>query len=372
MNTKKIKILHLVLSLECGGAERIVSHLVSKGTNRGFEHSVCCLDRLGEFGEELKSSGHEVKILRRHPGIDWLLPLKLARYFRNKKIDIVHAHGESPWFYGALACIFYFSGKTRCLTTIHGYGGDNRTELPGYNLWRLLTAISKKVVLVAEIFHQELLQHNFPHSKLTTICNGVNLENTLQESVILRSNWGISDSDTVIGIIARLSPIKNHRLLFQALIQLHHTRDIIKLLVVGDGPIRQELETLAKELSVGGKIIFTGGRTDAVDFLSLFDLFVLPSLSEGVSMTILEAMAAKVPVIASAVGGTLEIIRHKETGLLFKSDDLQDLSDNLRLLLDDPQLGQKMADDAFEMVQSNFSFERMMLRYEALYLDSIA
>ena len=237
----KPKILHLILSLNVGGAERMVSDFIRNDRSETCQHLVCCLDTVGVFGEELIQKGIRVVHIPRRPGKDWRLIFKLAHFIRKGKIDVVHTHGETPWFYGALATKMVFTAPVKCITTIHGYGGGDRSSVSDYKLWRFLGKITTKIVVVADNLRTEMVNARFSQHQVSTILNGVE-PNQVIEPKQIRSTWGFTGEDFVIGIVARLSPIKNHQLLLNALKKLVDIKSLSKLLIVGDGPERLALE----------------------------------------------------------------------------------------------------------------------------------
>jgi glycosyltransferase involved in cell wall biosynthesis len=365
---KQLKILHIILSLNVGGAERMVSDFIRNDRSGTCRHLVCCLDSIGVFGEELIQEGVTVVHIPRRPGKDWRLIFKLANFIRKVKIDVVHTHGETPWFYGALATQILFMAPVKCITTIHGYGGGDRASVSDYKLWRFLAKMTAKIVVVADNLRAEMVKVGFSRQQVSTILNGVDPQLKTENSQT-RPFWGLSDDDFVIGIVARLSPIKNHQLLFRAVKTLVLKDPTTKLLVVGDGPERPVLEGLAQQLDLNNNIVFCGEQSQAQTFYPLFDVFVLPSLSEGISMTLLEAQAAKVPVVASAVGGNCEVICDGETGLLFTSGDVDGLYRHLETLCSSVDTRKKLINNGFERVRDMFNIQMMIKQYLQIYVD---
>ena len=353
-----------------GGAERVVSHLMTGQPHDQLRQTVCCLDRIGSLGLALKSRGHDVDCLQRRPGVDWRLVFRLRTYFMTHQIDLLHTHGESPWFYGALAANLVPWQRIPCITTIHGYGGGDRQRLESYRLWKFLGILSNKVIFVSRVFELELHQGGLSPRKTATIVNGVARP---VQSIPKREQLPDKEkSHFRIGIVARLSPIKNHGLLLRAVARIRNlSKKKIQLLIVGDGPERTHLERMTKQLSLEKSVVFYGEQEDVEQFFTVFDLFVLPSFSEGISMTILEAMCAGVPVIASSVGGNVEIIQHGHNGLLFPSNDLDALVRALLVLMDDTTLAEKLAREGVRTVQTTFSLDTMLASYRTLYQELV-
>lgn len=332
---------------------------------------VCCLDSVGVFGEELIQKGVSVVNIPRRPGKDWRLISKLAKFIRKEKIDIVHTHGETPWFYSALATKIVMTKSIKCITTIHGYGGGDRVEINDFRLWKFLSVLTKRIIVVADNLRTEMVSVGFSPQKVKTILNGIDLQGRIEKKPT-RTDWGLTDKNFVIGIVARLSPIKNHQLLFKAFKKLVNAKPNTRLMIVGDGPERSVLENLAQELTLNDSIIFCGEQSQAQAFYQLFDVFVLPSLSEGVSISILEAMAAKVPVVASAVGGNCEIITDDENGLLFPSGNVDALLQHLENLYCSINLREKLITNSFNRVRDTFNIQVMIQQYLQLYKNVLA
>ena len=361
------KILHIVLSLGVGGAERVVSDFITNDQSGICQHTVCCFDSIGVFGEELIEQGIKVVLIPRRPGKDWRLIFKIATFIRKEKIDIVHAHGETPWFYGALAAKTSFC-SVRCVTTIHGYGGGDRTSVSDYRLWKFLSRLTDKIVVVADNLRTEMVQAGFSKQQVMTVLNGVNSNKEIKNRQ-KRSQWGLKEGHFVVGIVARLAPIKNHQLLFQAFALLANKYPDVRLVIVGDGPENESLQQLSVSLVLADKIVFCGEQQQAQSFYPLFDVFVLPSLSEGISMTLLEAMAAQIPVVASAVGGNCEIISDSESGLLFPSGDVGALYERLKQLYVSQELRQKLSMNGLIRIKETFDVQCMIQNYLKIYED---
>ncbi|MFP7753818.1 glycosyltransferase [Thermodesulfobacteriota bacterium B35] len=370
ISSRPIHVLHLVLSLQVGGAERVVVSLVRGQKEYSLKQTVCCLDEIGTLGEELIASGFSVQVLIRKPGVDWQLAWKLRKFCRQHQVDLIHTHGESPWFYGALASRVIPWTEIPCITTIHGYGGGDRQELDGYRLWKFLCLLSRKVVFVTDVFHRELKQSGMPSDKMLTIVNGVDftpLAIPVSSVEKLKNRYDITD-EFIIGIVARLSPIKNHALLLRAVARLASTSSRpLRLLIVGDGPERTNLESLVAEFCLDKQVVFCGEQSDVASYYALFNAFVLPSFSEGISMTILEAMAAGVPVIASAVGGNEEVITHGRNGLLFSSNNLDGLVSALLAIMEDSEMARMLSREGRSSVHTTFSMKTMLKNYRQLY-----
>jgi len=183
----------------------------------------------------------------------------------------------------------------------------------------------------------------------------------------LRRKFNIGGEDILIGTVGRLSREKNQRMLLEAVYPLMRNNDNVKVIIVGDGPKWGELNQYGKARHLADRIIFTGVTRDTVSVYSAVDIFVLSSLTEGVPLTILEAMASRLPVIATRVGGIPDIINDEETGLLVDSQDTDALRVKIEDLMKDQKKRQALSDSAFEFIKTNYSIERMCDAYQQVY-----
>src|SRR5208283_4634706 len=177
---------------------------------------------------------------------------------------------------------------------------------------------------------------------------------------------GIDDDKIVIGSVGRLNHIKNYTLLINA-VALLSAKERVAVLLVGDGPERERLHASAKDYGIADNLIITGARTDIPDMLSVMDFFVLPSLLEGMSNSILEAMCAGLPVVASNVGGNPELVRHGQTGLIFESGSAEALKEKIETLIFDSPRRISMGRNAREAAKKHYSLQAMAGKYETLY-----
>ena len=235
-------------------------------------------------------------------------------------------------------------------------------------MWKILGALSSRVVTVSQKLFNVLAYNAYVSpKKLVVIINGVDVAGIASCEKQQKLKWGIPKDAKVIGTISRIEPIKNHPLLLHAFKRLLKSGKNLKLFIVGDGPDGEKIISLARKTGICDNVIFTGERPDATSFYSLFDVFVLPSLSEGISMTILEAMSSNIPVVASDIKGNREIINNGVNGLLFRSEDENDLVRAVSYILDNPEISRKIALRAYKYVKNEFSFKRMISEYEKIY-----
>jgi glycosyltransferase involved in cell wall biosynthesis len=178
---------------------------------------------------------------------------------------------------------------------------------------------------------------------------------------------GIKSGEVVIGTVARLDAVKNQLMMLQATRALIDQGYKVRLLLVGDGPERANLKAKTQQLDLNNAVIFTGFQSKPADYLSLMDIFLLPSFTEGTSMTLLEAMSLGIPTVATQVGGTPEIVEDKETGFLVESDNLEAFIHAIKNLLDQPKERRKMGNTAKEQFEEKLSVEQMVSQYQRCY-----
>ena len=207
-----------------------------------------------------------------------------------------------------------------------------------------------------------------PASKIEVIYNGIaELEGNNTANQQLRKKLSLSEDTLILGTIARLDPIKNHRLLISSFAKVHNKYPKSILLIVGDGEMRSNLEKLVKQLDISDKVIFTGFQVNPAEYLQLMDIFLLPSLSEGTAMTLLEAMSLSKACIVTDVGGNPEIIEDKVSGLVTPSDDENMLVAACELLLKDSKLRKKLGDAGRTQFEEKFAVQCMLKNYQEIY-----
>ena len=363
----KINILHVIHSLDVGGAEKLVVEF-TKGTNKDmFNVMVCCLDKIGELGEELISNGFDVETLDRRPGIDWRLVFRLRKLLKKKKIDVIHAHQYTSFFYSSLAK--NFPKKPRLIFTEHGRFFPDQRRIKRVIFNPFLSKCASEIIAISEATKVAMVKFdNFPQNRVKIIYNGVTFKASSTNLFKKRSELNISNEDFVLSTAARLDPIKNYKMLITVMKRITRTVNNCKLLIAGNGP---EYDTLSSEIiknELTESVFLLGHRSDVKEIFSASDVFLLSSLSEGTSITLLEAMSAGLPAIATNVGGNPEIIVEGETGLLVKSNDAEAMADKVLYLHQNRMFAKQLGEAGKKRAEELFSYERMMDKYEQLYV----
>jgi sugar transferase (PEP-CTERM/EpsH1 system associated) len=356
----QLHICHIVLSLEPGGLENGVVNVVSGLDPREFRSSVCCLQRVGAFADRL-GAGVAVTGMDLRPGNHPWMAVRIARLLRAWHADIVHTRNAESFFYGVVA-----ARLAGVRAVIHSEHGREFPEKP-LRAWlqrRLLRNVDFAFTVSRQLKSDLERELRVPASRFEVLYNGVDVGRFQRQ----RAHDLAPDSShtLLIGSVGRLVPVKNYALLLQSVARLPNALPC-RLLLIGEGPERAALERLAAQLGLERRVAFPGHRDDVAQLLAEVDIFVLPSLSEGMSNTLLEAMAAGLPVVASDVGGNRELIEPERSGLLFPSGDVAALTAQLERLLGSGELRARLGDAAALRVRTEFSMQAMLARYTELY-----
>lgn len=365
-----IKVLHITFEMKLGGTQQVIRQLV-EGIEKGkFESKVFCIDGIiGELGELLQKKGVEVICYRRKPGFDLGLVKVLRDYIITNKIDIVHCHQYSPYVYGVLAT---YLTKAKIIFTEHGRFYPERSSLKRRLLNPLLSRITDSITAISMATANALSFYEyFPRERIQVIYNGLKLDEELQtapESIAsLKAEINLPVNAYVIGTIARLDPIKNHELILKTIAELKGEVKDIHFLLIGDGVMKKSLVKMAKDLNISNRVTFTGFVVMPQRYLATMDVFVLPSFSEGTSMTLLESMAYKKTSIVTNVGGNPEIVSHELTGLIINNNELSEFKCAILRLFKTPKLKAQLSLAAHERYNKYFRESRMVMEYQDLY-----
>jgi glycosyltransferase involved in cell wall biosynthesis len=370
--TKRVRAIRVGFVLhvmQVAGAEVLVKEIIERLGDR-IEPTVFCLDQVGPLGEQLRARGTEVVCLQRRPGRDWGVAWRLARELRRRDVEVLHAHQYTPFFYASLAALL--SGRRpRLILTEHGRHFPDRVAPLRRAINRIaLDHLADAVNAVCGFSARSLCRiDGFAGRRIDVIENGIAVERygSATDRVALRRRLGLEPGCRYIVNVARLHPVKDQATLIRAYAQLAGRYRDVELLLAGDGPLRLELQALAAELQVGDRVRFLGVRADVPDLLRAVDIFALTSVSEAASLTLLEALAAGLPVVATAVGGNSEIVRHGSEGLLVRRGDAGDTAAALMQLLDDPRQAADLGKAGQARVWQRYRLERTVEAYARLY-----
>lgn len=359
-------VLHVVLSLNPGGAERLVIEIVRR-TRASMPTAVCCLDEPGEWADELLGLGVRVSSLSRTPGFHPGLAGAIAALAHESEARILHCHQYSPFVYGRLALLRYRG--LRLLYTEHGRRAGEVLTLKRRMVNPLLGRFRGSIVAVSRELAGYLVRSGFPGRRIKVIYNGVDVGPLpdRQSRARARQLLGLPDDTLVVGTVARLDPVKDLTTLLTAFASLGDRPLPSFLVVVGAGSERHSLEHHAAALGLGARVSFTGDRRDIRALLPGFDIYANSSTSEGVSITILEAMTAGLPVVATRVGGTPEVVVHGQTGYLVEAGAPERFAEALENLANEPSKRGEFGQAGRRRVEERFTIDRMVAEYLRLY-----
>lgn len=366
--SRPLRVLHVTFNMDIGGTEQVIRQLVTTLPNEKFHNEIICIDgHIGEIGQLLEKDGIKVSVINRHPGIDFGLAKRLRHYIAQNNIDILHCHQYTPYFYGWLSTI---GSKVKVVFTEHGRFHPDRYRFKALFLNPIMSMFTGRIVSISAATKEALVRYEFmPQSRIEVIYNGI--EGFLQTDRAAKKNnlklLGIDENDFVFGTVSRLDPIKNQELMLEAFAQYILSFPQSKLLIVGDGPSRNGLEAIAKKLNISSRVIFLGFQTDPSPYMALMDVFLLTSFTEGTSMTLLEAMSLGLPMIASRVGGTPEIIEDRKTGFLFEPSSVKQLIAFMIELKENENLRKQMGDEALATFKRRFTAQAMSDSYSNIY-----
>ena len=357
-----MRILQLIESLEFGGAEKVVIDLANEMAAR-HEVTICCLKRLGDLSRSVDTR-IRVLCLDKGEGNDYRLPFRLAGILAAAGIEILHTHEWGVFLEGALAGLL-----ARTPVMIHTVHGPYMAYAPGWlsrskravrhGLERCAAPRFARVVTVSDSIQEYIRdQIGIDADRLTTIHNGIRV-------VALGRARAARPGGVMFIRVGRLAEVKNHAMMIRA---FHATGDRqSRLLLAGDGPERGPLEAITRELGLEHRVEFLGFRRDIEELLAQSDVFVISSNHEGVSIAVLEAMRAGLPVIGTRVGGMPETIQDRRTGRLVEAGDIEAMASVMRSLIDSPAERARLGDAGRRFLEAEFSIEKMVERYERLY-----
>jgi len=364
-------VTYLIDKLHRAGAQVHLGQLVNALDREAFAPEVLCLLAGGPVAEELRARGVSVDVfglgrLYSPRGLAFLP--RLARRLRAARVDVLHTYLVSANIYGTLAGRLARVGAVVTSRRDTGFSRNWRLRLLEE---RLVNPLVDRVVAVtpavAECTRREW---GLRPERIVTIENGVDLDvcdPDRQPRAEARRELGLAADDVAVGVIGQLSPIKGHADFLQAAAKVAEAAPSARFLLVGDGPMRASLEALAASLGIAGRVSFTGARADVPRMLAALDVVVLPSHTEGMSNTLLEAMAMARPVVATAVGGTPDVLRDRVTGRMVPARAPGILAGVLLDLLGDRPAAEALGRAARAYVAEHLTLPRMVGRYQELY-----
>jgi sugar transferase (PEP-CTERM/EpsH1 system associated) len=370
-------VAHIVFRFDYGGLENGIVNVINGLAGQPFRHVVIAMSETTGFAERLRD-GVSVYAIGKQPGKDPAAYLRLYRLLRQLRPAVVHTRN-----FGTLDCSF-IAFLARVPVRIHGEHGwdvyDPDGKIPRYQrLRRLLNPFVNRFVAVSEHLRRWLVDVvGISGQKVDHICNGVDVERFRPRSdddVSVLPEAFASDRQVVVGTVTRFSAIKDPLNLVEAFIALcsrqETVRRDVRLVMIGDGDLLEAARQRLAEAGLAAVSWLPGSRDDVPELLRSMDVFVLGSLREGISNTILEAMATGIPVIASDTGGNVELVRQGSTGVLVAPGDRAALAAAISDYVHDPERRLHHGRASRDRVVSRFSIERMVEDYGALYANAL-
>lgn len=362
-----MRIAHIIDDLGCGGAEQMVASLAAWQSHKSHLVLVICLRDVGANPvniDELREAGVEIVTLGKPPGFHLATLQKLKARLEHDRIEVLHTHNHLVHHYGVAAG--RLARVPVILNTLHGIASLQTSASWTKALFWCSCLLSDRLVCVDDkVRHAFRENYCFPIRKLGIVRNGADLKRFLS---LTRRAPG---NTLTFGSIGRLEPVKGYSTLLRAFAVLHREDSRVRLRLLGDGTLRTDLQALAKNLSISNAVSFEGFSLDTPSFLAGIDIYVLSSLSEGLPLTLLEAMAAGLPIVATAVGGVPELIERSKCGWLCLPGDPEALAETMRMAIAAPDpraigaLGRRF-------VAESYSVERMADDYDNLYRALLA
>jgi glycosyltransferase involved in cell wall biosynthesis len=370
----KIRILQVVNSLEIGGAEKVAVNLANYLEKKDYMSYVCTLCGLGPFSEYLKKNSIPIIQLKKKPiFMPGLIFLRLFIFLLHNKIDIITTHNTGPLLQTYWVTRFFKKIKILHVDHARCYPRESK-QYPSY---RYLSEKVYKIIAVSNELKTNLIKYEkISPQKIRVVQNGIDEKDFLSniDSNLKKITLGLLlDSNVkILGLVARLSEEKGISYLLKSISIIKEKRKDFCLLIVGNGPLRSDLEKEAKLLGVSNHVCFLGERTDIPELLAIIDIFVLSSLREGLPMAILEAQAAKKAIIATDVGDNSNVISNEVSGILIPSKDPISLANAINYLLDNPDKRVAFGEAGYMNFKNRFSLQISAEKYIEEYQKMVS
>jgi glycosyltransferase involved in cell wall biosynthesis len=360
-------IVHVLDSLWVGGLERTVVRLAIAQKEAGDNVQIVTIWGNGPLTASLNEAGIEISCMHKKSGLD-LSTIKNIRKILLRDVDVVHTHNLLPHYYATAASIGL---KLRKISTRHDMGEHlkgKRIQL----LYKLSLYQTDSVVAVCEAAKRKFINNNIvPEQILSVVYNGIPppipRENKEQDKNSARKKLQLPLEGPIVGSIGRLNIVKGYKTLIAVFAEVIKTYPTAKLVIVGDGPERKNLQEQINKLEIGENVILLGERNDVEEMLEQFDIFALTSLTEGFSVALVEAAWAGLPIVATDVGGNREIVQDGLTGFLAEPGNLQDLTQKIEKLLSDDHMRRSFGARGRSRAENNWTLDLMRERYQCVY-----
>ena len=362
-----IRVMHVVDSMVVGGLQNGLVNIINHLNADQFEHTVCAVRHLGPMADRLPADRARTVCLGSSAGFVPSQARALARLIAEFKPHIVHSRN-----WGAIEAVIAGRWVGSCAVVHSEHGIEIAAEPRRRKLFRRLAfEMADRVFTVSHHLKQRLLQATgFRAERIGVIYNGVETRRFYPCAALrdeFRQKLGLAEDEFCIGTVGRLDPVKDLMTLFRATEHLDSRRKW-RLLIVGDGPESARLQEAACSMPwLKGRVAFTGDSQQVPDMMRAMDVYVLPSIFEGIANSLLEAMATGLPVVVSRTGGNPEVVADGESGYIFPVGDACDLGRRLRHLCEEPERRRQLGEKALRHVKDEFSLSAMTRCYMDLY-----
>jgi glycosyltransferase involved in cell wall biosynthesis len=368
---RPVTVCQLLHTLQVGGAEMLAARL-AHGLGQEFRFVFACLDGLGTLGEELRREGHEVHVLARSPGLDWRCACRLGALLRRERVDLVHAHQYTPFFYALMGR--WLCRRPPILFTEHGRHQPDYPRRKRMLANRLLLEKRDRVIGVGRAVRDALIANEgISPERVSVLYNGVDLKPfaVAADRNAARREMGVGPEHLVLIQVARLDYLKDHLTAIRTVERLVARRPEVRLVLVGEGPERKPIEREVRQRGLTEQIRLLGLRKDVARLVSAADVFLLTSVSEGIPLTLIEAMGAGLPVVSTDAGGVPEVVMDGRTGLLAPVKDDARLAEHCLRLAADPGLRAEMGGKGRRRAEELFAESQMHAGYRRLYEEML-
>lgn len=365
----KKKIVHLTYDMRIGGTETVIKNLVEGTDKSRCDAEILCIEPdLGPFGEQLIKKGYKITNLFWRGGFDVKLISAIRKFIKKNQVDTLHCHQYSPWVYGVIAAAFT---RTKVIFTEHGRFYPDSSNWKRKLINPLLIAFTNHVTSISKATKQALIEYEYiPENKIKVIYNGIDpLQADISEVEQLKEQLQIPAKAKVLGTVARLDPIKNQTMMLEAFSQVIASDPTTYLIIVGDGEERDNLERTVNKLNMRENVKFVGYITKPVNYIKLMDVFLLSSLSEGTSMTLLEALSLSIPCIVTDAGGNAEVIQDGVNGLVTENNVVLAFATAINKLIKNDEQLKEFSQNSLTVFNENFTNSAMNLQYQKFYLS---
>jgi sugar transferase (PEP-CTERM/EpsH1 system associated) len=368
-------VVHIIYALGTGGLENGLVNIINRTPADRYRHAIVCLTTSHDFAGRLTNKSVQIIELHMKPGTDIGMYRRLWKTLRRLKPDIVHTRNLAALETQILG--IFMPGVKR----VHGEHGRDISDLDGSNWkYRLLRKFMRPLVHRYIAVSQDLanwLEESIGVSpeRIHQVYNGVDQSRFRpggrENSIVFPPEFLPPGKFVVLGGVGRLAEVKDQGIIFEALADLlarnPALRESLRVILVGDGPLMATLKSQVSALNLDGMVWMPGDRDDIPNLLQAMDIFLLPSLAEGVSNTLLEAMASGLPAIATAIGGTPEIVDNGVTGLLVPVGDASALSSAMMALVESPTDRERLGVAARNKVLEKFDWDVTVVTYLGIY-----